>query len=467
MKKIAILCAFVLLVGLCSTGCANNNQSEENSNNQQSGSDDNTLSVLWDSSVFLMGFNDVEVAVAEKRKQMANEDQESIDSGEKLIENTQIINDWVEQKGYKLESLSWGWADQLTSKLNAAFLAKSGPDVIVGETQMPQYAKAGNLEPFPDDLADYIRENCSYAAYADMEFDGKIYGVCLTPSICVLTWNKDILSQTKSYGKGTSVYENGPKDWEEWLEVMKEVSALSNKQLYAGGAYCGGNNGGYLRVGALMRGAGGDYADKNMTPNINTKENVAAFEFVRQMYKYTVAGVLNAPQESEFNTAFDRGNLAYKVDGMWSVKGAESLDFECGYSLVPGKEEGDVSNMLIGAAYLSVPTYSNNKEVAFELIKRCLEDDIQQNIADIGLRAPVLKSVIESDEYKASNPQMYEFANYMLNNKVQGLPSFSGNLSDLWTSVGEALSSTLTTTKDVGDILSATQISMEKANQSN
>lgn len=443
------------------TGCGNQEVTDNEGVGESSGG--NTLSVLWDSSVFLLGFDDIDTAIADKEKEIAGEDPEDIVDDQKLIENTKIMKEWAEEKGYEIESLAWGWADQLTSKLNAAFLAKSGPDIIAGETQMPQYAMDGNLEPFPEDLANYIRENCSYASYADMEFDGKIYGVCLTPSICILTWNKDILKQTKSYGEGTSVYENGPKDWAEWLDVMKEVSTLSKKQLYAGGLYCGGNNGGYLRVGAMMRGAGGDYANAEGTPNMNTPENQAAFEFIRTMYKYTVSGIIDSPQESDFNTAFDRGNLAYKVDGLWSIKGAEELDFECGYSLVPGENEGDVSNMLIGAVYMSVPTYSKNKEAAFDLIRRSLESDIQQNVADMGLRAPVLKSVIQSDSYKESNPLLYKFANYMLENKVTGLPPFSGTLSDLWSSVGVAINSALTTNESVDKILSTAQDSMNKA----
>lgn len=454
--KLAALASCAAVLAALVSGCGNQEETPVSTY-------DKTLTLLWDSGTFLYDFDDIGNAISKAEKDIESGLSKDTPLIRSQIENTKLIKAWTDEREYNVKSVAWGWADSLTSKLNAAFLAKQGPDLIIGETQMPKYAADGNLVAFPDDLAAFVRENCSPAAYQDMEIDGKIYGLSLAPSITILVWNKDILKQTQSYGEGTSVYENGPKDWEEWEKVMLEVDALNSKQLYAGGVYCGSNYGGYLRVGALMNGAGGGYADASGAPKINTAENQLAFDFVRRTYSHTIAGTLNATQDSDYFTAFDRGNLAYKMDGIWAVHDAQNLNFDCGFSLVPGPKEGDVSNMLIGAGYLAVPNYTDKQDVVFDLLRRILEEDIQKNIAKGGLRSPMLKSVITSEEYKAEQPLLYEFANYTLDGSVKGLPSFQGNQIDLWASVGTAINAAVTTDTPIESILSAAQGSMTTA----
>ena len=456
MKKIfSLLLIFSLMLGLL-TGCGDSSSSDKSTSSDQ-------LTVLWDSSAFLYDFDSLGSVIDKTKQDITSGTTKDTPLIQSQIANTELIAGWAKEKGIDIKCNAWGWADSLTSKLNAAFLAKDGPDLIIGETQMPKYATDGNLVAFPDDLAKYIRENCSPVAYKDMEIDGKIYGLTLAPSMTILVWNKDILKKTKSYGPGTSVYEKGPKDWAEWESVMKEIDALKSQQIYAGGVYCAGNYGGYLRVGALMNGAGGGFADEGGKPKINTKENQEAFSFIRRMNTHTLAGTLNTPQDADYFAAFNRGNLAYIMDGVWAVHNAGTLDFECGFSLIPGKEEGQVSNMLIGAGYMAVPSYSKNQELAFELLRRMLESDIQQNLANGGLRAPVLKSIVQSDEYKEKQPLLYEFSKYALENELRGLPRFKGNQIDLWAAVGVAVNSAATTESPLGGVLETAQQKMSEA----
>jgi multiple sugar transport system substrate-binding protein len=79
------------------------------------------------------------------------------------------------EKGVAYTGLNWGWAEQLTQKQMNAFLAGTGPDVLVGETQMPGFAFNGYLLPFPDALAAKVRSEVIPGAYGPMEVDGKIY----------------------------------------------------------------------------------------------------------------------------------------------------------------------------------------------------------------------------------------------------------------------------------------------------
>ena len=60
---------------------------------------------------------------------------------------------WVEY-----QNRGWGWLEDLIQKERDAFLAGRGPDIILGRTQMPDFAASGYLEPFPEYLAEKIRE---------------------------------------------------------------------------------------------------------------------------------------------------------------------------------------------------------------------------------------------------------------------------------------------------------------------
>ena len=101
------------------------------------------------------------------------------------------------------------------------------------------------------------------------------------------------------------------------------------------------------------------------------------------------------------------------------------------------------------------------------MIARMIQEDIQSNIGNAGLRAPVLKSVITSEAYKQAHPELYTFANNMLDGSVRGLPVFIHNQMDLWDAVGDAFNSILTTDQDITAALTTAQGAMEKANQPN
>ena len=142
------------------------------------------------------------------------------------IENTKLLRDYIKSQGYALDSLSWGWGDQLTQKMLAAFLSQQGPDIMFGESQMRTFASQGYFSPYPEDLQAWIVENVSPLAYKDMMLDGKIYGATLDPSISLLVWNKDIV-------KRAGLDENkAPETMDEWFANMKAISDNETCLLY-------------------------------------------------------------------------------------------------------------------------------------------------------------------------------------------------------------------------------------------
>ena len=414
------------------------------------------LVLMLDSSSFLYGFDDIDVAISEQEKGIRDGIVKDNEQNRSLLENTKLLKAWGESKGKTIVSKNWGWADTLTQKLTAAFLSQETPDLIQGESQMPGFAKQGYLEPFPDELAKYIKENVSPLAYNDMEIDGKIYGIALTPSISLLYWNKDILRQANV---SSEIIENGPANWEEWESVMAQIYNTKDSKginLNAGGVYVGNggvNYGAFFRVATLIDAAGGSIADETGAPNLKTDANKKAFNFLINQKQYNQSNILNTKDESSYFSYFNTNKMAYKVDGIWGIFEAESYGQDIGYCLMPSVDgTGERGTVLLGASYSSVPIYAKNKELAFEAIKFMLSQEIQDNIGKGGQRTPVLFSSInsiydqtEASWYKPFYADYKQFAQYTMEAEISGLPDFTmnkGKLSTLWAAFGNSIAKT-------------------------
>ncbi len=372
-----------------------------------------------------------------------------------IMKNLTTIRDLMDEQNIQLKALEWGWGEPLTQKETAAFLANDGPDVIMGETQMPGFAQNGLLEPFPSELADYVRNNIVDAAWKPMEFNGEIYGVATDPGINVLFWNKQLL---KDAGLDP---EKAPATWEEWLEISKQVTEAGAGKTYAGGIYAGANFGGYLRFGALLMQTGGGFVDEQGQSTLNAEKNVKAFELLRQLNALNPKGLMTATDEGTFWDAFNKGQIAYVVDGPWRIQGCKDAKIECGISELPIPADGQKGNVTIGASFYAVPNYSKNKEAAFKYINTLIGETVQQNVAEAGFRTPVLKSLL-NDEYKAKQPELYALS-AGLSGAVAGLPTYDKDGAKAWQAIGDAATKSMLTQTAVVDILNEAQATIEAA----
>ena len=208
MKKILLIASLSLFVcGLISCG-------DNSSTTKEAGSKE--LVVLYDQAINA-GVGNADDVI----ENLAD----SIDSASSVMQtaysHTVILNYAMHELGFDLVYDDWGWAESLMQKQTLAFLAEDCADFMIGETQMPGYAKQGLLKPFPEPLANYIRENLLPAAYKPMEIDGEIYGVATQPSVSLLVYNQAIIDEV--FGDGYTP----PLTWDEWLSDMEAVAAKS------------------------------------------------------------------------------------------------------------------------------------------------------------------------------------------------------------------------------------------------
>lgn len=360
-----------------------------------------------------------------------------------------IMYNKMKEKDINVTMEDWGWGEALVQKQTAGFLAKNIPDVIVGETQMPGFAQQGLLEPFPDDLANEIRQNVADAAWKPMEYDGKIYGLAAQPGVSSLFWNKNLVKQA-----GLDP-EKAPTTWAELLDDSKKVTEAGKGKFYGGGVYAGANFGGYLRYGALMMINGGNFAVDGQ-PTFNTPQNVETVSLLRELNAQHPAGLMVNTSEGAYFDAWYKGQIAYLIDGPWAAQQSKDKGIDVGMASIPLSPNGKPGDITIGAAFTSVPKDSKNKEAAFQYIRAMFSDEIQQLIADSNVRSPVLKKIAESDDYKTKHPALYTHYLAMSGN-VQGLPTFAKDNSKVWQVFGDAVVKSLMTKGDIQAILDDAQ----------
>ena len=398
------------------------------------------LHLLWDQLTFVLG-NDLPAVIESDRASIAAGLFPDPVRSEQMIFNTEVMIERADARGVALRASNLGWNQMLTQSLLQSFMVGYGPDVIQGEEQLPDFIRRGYLVPFPEDLAARIRETVSPIAFSGLETNGKLYGLAINPGVTLLYWNRAILRQAfPNYVTDEThrrIVYDGPRDWAEWEHAMYRVDRHVGAYRgipRAGGVYVGPNPGGYLRVGALMDANGGYFADAQGRPAINTPENRETFEFIRRKTQFNSNGIINASAESTYTGAFRQGEIAYMVCGSWMMHELTRQGMDFGVSLLPPRVAGGrPGTFTIGAAYMAVPTYTPHRAHAFYLIEAMLDQRIQDSIASVGFRLPVLKDSITSEEFRDAHPRSYEFANFAMNNTVRGLPPFDGRrVSDIW-----------------------------------
>lgn len=365
------------------------------------------------------------------------------------LEKWSAIKVFLNKAGLTAEGLDWGWAESLTQKQVQSALAKFGPDVWVGETQMPGFAAQGLLEPFPASLEKKVRETLVPGSYTAMEYKGKLYGVSPTPSVNILFWNKDLLR------KAGLDPDKAPTTWAELKANADKVTAAGAGKFFGGGAYVGPHFGGSLRYYSLILANGGDILDASQKPTLNTDKVVSAVQWIKDLNKNMPVGLAGDPDEGAYFTAFNQGKIAYIIDGTWRRDDAVNNKIDVGYSLIPVKNAGDKPvNVGIGMPLFGVPTYAKNKVGGFKFIEALIDTKVQATDAKFGIRPAVLKSLAYDQDYLNSYYGMFY---QVLQGTVKGMPTFAVQNAKVYDLFHNAVTQSVTTNGDIKKILTDAQ----------
>ena len=390
-----------------------------------------------------------DVIAASVKDAKENPDATAASNSNYRAEKWSAIRAFLAKAGMTAEGLDWGWAESLTQKEVQSALAKVGPDVWVGETQMPGFAAQGLLEPFPPALEKKVRDTLVPGSYTAMEIKGKIYGVTPTPSVNVLFWNKDLVR------KAGLDPNKAPTTWAELKANADKITAAGAGKFYGGGAYVGPSFGGSLRYYGFILANGGDILDANQKPTLNADKVVSAVQWMKDLDKNMPVGVAGDPDEGAYFTAFNQGKIAYIVDGTWRRDDAVNNKIDIGYSLLPVRNAGDAPvNVGIGMPLFGVPSYAKNKVGGFKFIEALIDTKVQATDAKYGVRPAVIKSMAYDQDYMDS---YYGLFFKVLQGTVKGMPTFAVQNAKVYDLFHNAVAQAVTTGADVKKVLDEAQ----------
>jgi multiple sugar transport system substrate-binding protein len=315
-------------------------------------------------------------------------------------------------------------ASDLGQQLAQGFASGNPPDIFyLGNDQVATYAKAGNLAPL-DNLKNV---NSFYPSLrAAYTYKGHLYAAPKDFSTLALVIN------TASWKKAKLTAKDYPKTWKQLASVAKKLTRSGQVGLCTGPEF--------HRLGVFMIQNGGWLVSKNgKTATVNSKQNIAAFNFVKSMIKAGSMKLTNQIGAGWGGEGFGKQLCAMTIEGNW-ISGAMTHDYPTvGYKVVelPAGPAGKGTLQYDGGWGLAAA--SKNKADAMAAITYLTQTKVEMGNAKAFGVMPSVKA--DAKEWKATYPQFASFlegANYSksippvpdiakvlgdFNQQIQGLPN--------------------------------------------
>ncbi|UOQ45583.1 extracellular solute-binding protein [Halobacillus salinarum] len=341
-------------------------------------------------------------------------------SNEGLVEwlNEEVIPQFNEEHpdvNVKLSPLKVNEGDYFAK---VALLLKSentAPDLVTEDTFMVNSdASAGYLEPISDKVKGWdewgnFTENVKAGVIAE---DGEIYGVPYNTDSRGLWYNKKVLKEA-----GVSVPWE-PKTWDDILAAAKAVKKNMPKDvvpLWMNSGKATGEATSMQTFEMLLYGTGDPLYDQDKKKWIVKSDGLSdTFKFIDQVYEQDLGPDLSKALNGQGGTIayqqlMPQGKLGIGLDGIWQAgtwrEGGPApwpeSDKDLGFAAMPtqnGQDPGTTS--MSGGWALSIPSKSNNKDLAWEFIKMAStkENNLNLQLKDRSLTPR--EDVAEEEEYQ-------------------------------------------------------------------
>ncbi|MBV9817306.1 MAG: ABC transporter substrate-binding protein [Solirubrobacterales bacterium] len=225
------------------------------------------------------------------------------------------------------------------------------------------------------------------------KFKGTLYGAPLNSNTQLLWYRTDLVPKP-------------PKTWDQMIDDAIQL-AKEGKPHYIeeqGAKYEG------LTVwfNSLVNSAGGGIVSPDNRILIGPSAEVAARIMKRLGTSVVADPGLNVAQESQADTAFDKGGAAFEINYpfVWgsAQKTGPAVFKHMGYAPFPQAIAGTAPRVSIGGFNLAVSTYSKHPQQAFAAVRCLVNRNNQLRDAVKGGLAPVLASVYSDAAFVKANP---------------------------------------------------------------
>ncbi len=358
-----------------------------------------------------------------------------------------------ENPGVSLTLRNKGWGDALNRELVLAIAGNTMPDVTVGEQYVPVYVDNDHFEALDlgqDIIDDLLSQTKSVAMKG-----GKVYAAPVWTGSFGLTINKVVLREAGVLGANdvpaqkytdAGIDPLAPTTWEDLLTICQDIRTYFTTRVpadeYKGGILMSATGeGSAWRALPFMRSAYGEMVDENGVVEMDTPENLKAFEMMRELSKTSPSGSLSSINEDAIWELFFNSKAAYIVDGIDTITRVTNYAFEEGdvisVEIPTFEEDGVKANCLVGTGYYSISKNSTKKDIALKFIKYLLSDSVQLGMMREDMRVPTRLSILNGSEiktlanYDAMQPYLIPFTDesYNFNGAI---PAFLDNPVQIW-----------------------------------
>lgn len=296
------------------------------------------------------------------------------DFGTALADATKSFNKLYPNVKVTVEFQTWG--DHL-KKLDAALVAKKGPDVVeFGNTEVMKYSAAGALE----DLSGYKTRFSNSSKWLNAlteagSYDGKLYAVPYYAGARAIMYRPSLFK-----AQGISV----PKSYAEFLSAGKKLMSAygSNKNfsaVYLPGKYWyAAMSFVYDEGGAIATKSGGKWAG-SLTSDAAIR-GLNRFKEVSDSLSRADKSGTEASQWDVFNS----GDVAMSYSNGWESCCIPKIGSDWAFFPMPSVKAGKASPAFLGGSNLGVPSYSPNVALASAWIREYTNSTQMTTIARSG-----------------------------------------------------------------------------------
>lgn len=269
--------------------------------------------------------------------------------------------------------------DVFESRITLSFTGGTG-DIDVVHTpviQVQRWIKAGWLQPMTNLVSEETTSDILAGPLGAYSVDGEQWALPFFAGVGLMSYREDLLEKA-----GAEV----PQTWEEMLDVAAKIKTDDQAVIALRAVPGQGFN--MFIFPMVMRAYGGtffaDYEGGDLTPAINSPENVQALKIYTQLInEYGPAGAGNF-NFAEVNAAAKNGDIAFAVEGTGIISQIVDPDKSkfadvTGIALPPGGPAG--RSPAIGVHGMGIPASAPNPELSAKFIEWAVSAETVAKIA--------------------------------------------------------------------------------------
>jgi multiple sugar transport system substrate-binding protein len=305
-----------------------------------------------------------------------------------------IVADFNKQGGgMKVVLTTFQW-DAMFNKFIMSVKSGDQPDVIaMHQTDIPQYASLGVIEPMDDSLAKMNMKESDFDANAwnGFKYKDKMYAMPLDIHSFAMYYNLDLF-------KEAGITEP-PTDRASLLAAagkLTKVDASGKITQYGIGIPATHQHGYRLWYSLLIQG-GGAFLGSDGKAAFNSPAGIAAYQFLHDLIYLNKV----APQnEEDVLKGFQAGKVAIIFDGPWQIPGLDEMK-DLHYGVAPFPRIFEKRAVWANSHGLCLPAMKSadpkRRAAALKLLRFISENSLDWAK---GGQIPVRKSVVASPEFK-------------------------------------------------------------------